>query len=72
MTSASKTNGSGVVSSAAKAVSGQFEIIALAAIGMRVKFRDIIKEGPKALLCGGLIGMGQVLFAIGMIALFLR
>ena len=59
-------------SAAAKAVSSQFEIIALAAIGMRVKFRDIIKEGPKALLCGGLIGMGQVLFAIGMIALFLR
>lgn len=25
----------------------QFEVAALAAIGMRVKFADIIKEGPK-------------------------
>ncbi|MEG0368032.1 MAG: putative sulfate exporter family transporter, partial [Coprobacillus sp.] len=37
-----------VISVTAKTVSSYFEIIALAAIGMRVKFKDLIKEGPKA------------------------
>lgn len=36
-----------IISTSAKMVSSQFEIIALAAIGMRVKFADLIKEGPK-------------------------
>lgn len=58
------------VSSLSKAVSGQFEIIALAAIGMRVKFRDLIREGPKALLYGGMVGTVQTLLAMGLIALF--
>lgn len=39
-----------IVSHTAHTISGQFEIIALAGIGMRVKFRDLIKDGPKALL----------------------
>lgn len=51
-------------------VSQQFEIIALAAIGMRVKFKDLIKEGPKALCYGLSIGVCQVLFATVMIRVF--
>lgn len=56
---------------AAKFVSGQFEIIALAAIGMRVKFRDLVREGPRALSYGLLVGGCQVLFALGLIRLLL-
>lgn len=59
------------VSAAAKFVSGQFEIIALAAIGMRVKFRDLVKEGSRALGYGLSVGVCQVLFALGLIRLFL-
>lgn len=57
------------ISSAAHSVSSQFEIIALAAIGMRVKFCDLIKEGPKALLYGGCVGTCQTILAIVLIAL---
>ena len=45
--------------------------IALAAIGMRVKFRDLVKEGPRALGYGLSVGACQVLFALGLIRLFL-
>lgn len=54
---------------AAKKISNQFEIIALAGIGMRVKFQDIKKEGPKALTFGLSIGIFQVLLAILLIYL---
>ena len=53
-----------------KWISSQFEITALAAIGMRVKFADIVKEGPKSLSYGLLIGALQVVLAIGLIKLF--
>lgn len=62
----------GAVSSAAHAVSGEFEIIALAAIGMRVKFKTIISEGPKAMLYGGMVGVCQVLCAFTLIFLLFR
>lgn len=52
------------ISSFAKIVSSQFEIIALAAIGMRVKFKDLVKEGPKAMLYGCFTGFSQVICAI--------
>lgn len=58
-----------VLSITAKTISTQFEIIALAAIGMRVKFKDLIKEGPKAMLYGCLTGTSQIIFAIILIAL---
>ena len=60
-----------VVSDVAHLVSQQFEIIALAAIGMRVKFRDLACEGPKALCYGLSVGTCQVLFALVLIRLFL-
>ena len=60
----------GVVSHGAKLVSQQFEIIALAAIGMRVKFRDLAAEGPKALLYGAGVGTCQVVMALVLIRIF--
>lgn len=53
-----------------KWISSNFEIIALAGIGMRVKFKDLIKEGPKAMLYGGIVGVFQIVFAIILIRIF--
>ena len=55
---------------ASKAISTQFEVAALAAIGMRVKFADIIKEGPKAMLYGLTVGAVQVLMVLALIRVF--
>ena len=55
---------------ASKAISTQFEVAALAAIGMRVKFADIIKEGPKAMLYGLTVGALQVGIAVVLIWVF--
>ena len=55
-----------------KFVSGNFEIIALAAIGMRIKFSDLKKEGPKSLMYGLLIGLCQVIFAVCLISIFIK
>ena len=59
-----------IVSHTSHTISSQFEIIALAGIGMRVKFRDLVKDGPKALLYGGTVGICQVGIAIGLIFIF--
>ena len=58
------------VLAASKAISTQFEVAALAAIGMRVKFADIIKEGPKAMLYGLTVGAAQVVMAVVLIRVF--
>lgn len=55
------------VAHTAKFISGQFEIIALAAIGMRVKFKDLKEEGPKSMLYGLLVGACQIIFAVTLI-----
>ncbi|KDE73070.1 membrane protein [Fusobacterium necrophorum BFTR-2] len=54
----------------AKKISTQFEIIALAAIGLRVKFSDILKEGVQALTASLLIGVCQILFALTLMKIF--
>lgn len=59
------------LSESAHLVSGQLEIIALAAIGMRVKFKDLIKEGPKGMLYGALVGAAQIVFALILIKIFI-
>lgn len=46
-----------------KWISGNFEIIALAAIGMRVKFSDLKAQGPKAMGYGLLVGSFQIIMA---------
>ena len=53
-----------------KTVSSQFEIIALAAIGMRINMRDILKEGPKVMAYGFSIGLLQAIVAIIFISIF--
>ena len=53
-----------------KWISSNFEIIALAGIGMRVKISDLVKEGPLAMLYGGTIGICQIVFAIIFISIF--
>ena len=60
----------GTLLAGSKAISTQFEVAALAAIGMRVKFADIVKEGPKAMLYGLLVGAVQVVMAVGLIWVF--
>ncbi len=53
-----------------KWISSNFEIIALAGIGMRVKISDLIKEGPLAMLYGGAVGISQIVFVIILINIF--
>ena len=55
------------VAKSAKFISGQFEIIALAAIGMRVKFKDLKEEGAMSLLYGCLVGLCQIIIAVSLI-----
>lgn len=59
------------ISSMFKWISGNFEVIALAGIGMRVKIKDLMKQGPKAILYGALVGFLQIMFAIILISIFL-
>ncbi|NME83033.1 putative sulfate exporter family transporter [Clostridium sp. SM-530-WT-3G] len=59
-----------VVQHTFKAVSSNFEIIALAAIGLKVKFADLVKEGPKSMAYGILVGTCQVIMAIVLIKIF--
>lgn len=61
----------GALSHIIKWISGNFEIIALAGIGMRVKIRDLIKEGPRAILYGGIVAVCQIVFAIVLIRIFI-
>ncbi|AMN34355.1 MULTISPECIES: YeiH family protein [Clostridium] len=62
----------GILGRIFKWISSNFEIIALAGIGMRVKIGDLVKEGPKAMLYGGLVGVCQIIFAISLINIFIK
>jgi len=39
-------------------------MIAMAAIGMKIRFSDLLKQGPKALLLGTIIFALQIGFAL--------
>ena len=54
-----------------KLISSNFEIIALAAIGLKVKFSDLVKEGPKSLAYGLLVGTCQIILAVTLIKILL-
>ncbi len=54
----------------AKKISSQLELIALVAIGMRVKIDILIKQGPKASLYGLFIAFIQVILAIFLLKIF--
>lgn len=59
------------VQHAFKMISSNFEIIALAAIGLKVKFSDLVKEGPKSLAYGLMIGTCQIIIAVTLIKILL-
>ena len=54
-----------------KEISNKFEIIALAAIGLRVNVKDLIKQGKAVSLYGLFIGLIQILTTILLIAVLL-
>lgn len=55
------------VSKTFKMISAQFEIIALAGIGMRVKIGELIAQGPKASIYGLSVGLLQIVVALSLI-----
>lgn len=55
-----------------KMISNNFEIIALAGIGMRINFKELIKQGLKSSMYGLCVGTLQVISAILIIYLFLN
>ncbi|MFQ9310128.1 MAG: YeiH family protein [Paraclostridium sordellii] len=55
----------------AKELSSKLEIIALAAIGLRVNFKDLIKQGKEVSLYGLFIGILQILTAVILISFLL-
>ena len=55
----------------AKELSSKLEIIALAAIGLRVNFKDLIKQGKEVSLYGLFVGILQIVTAIVLIAILL-
>jgi uncharacterized integral membrane protein (TIGR00698 family) len=61
-----------LIANIAHTISSQFEIIALAAIGMRVKFKDLVSEGPKALCYGISVGAVQIIVAFILIKILLH
>ncbi|MGX7030567.1 YeiH family protein [Vagococcus zengguangii] len=54
-----------------KWVSNQFEIMALAAIGLRVNIKHLVKEGPKAMVYGLLVACLQMLTAYALISMLI-
>ena len=59
------------VSVLCKEISNKFEIIALAAIGLRVNVKDLIKQGKSVSLYGLFIGLLQLVSAITLIGILL-
>ena len=59
------------VSHVAKELSSKLEIIALAAIGLRVNFKDLIKQGKEVSLYGLFVGILQILTAVILIKFLL-
>lgn len=55
-----------------KNISSNFEIIALAGIGMRVKFKELIAQGIKASIYGLSIATVQVISALTLISILLK
>lgn len=59
------------VSEICKMMSNKLEIIALAAIGLRVNIKDLIKQGKKVSLYGLFVGILQIVTAITLIGILL-
>lgn len=59
------------LSTAAKSLSNNLEIIALAAIGLKINFKKLIKQGKAVSIYGLLIGLIQIISAIILISILL-
>lgn len=59
------------VSHIAKELSSKLEIIALAAIGLRVNFKDLMKQGKEVSLYGLFVGILQIITAVILISILL-
>lgn len=59
------------VSLACKEISNKLEIIALAAIGLRVNIKELIKQGKNASLYGLFVGTLQILSAVTLIGILM-
>ena len=59
------------VSNMCKEISNKFEIIALAAIGLRVNVKDLIKQGKSVSLYGLFIGILQIVSSVVLIGILL-
>lgn len=60
------------ISHICKELSNKFEIFALAAIGLRVNIRDLIKQGKAVSLYGLFVGSLQIVSAVILICIFIR
>ena len=60
------------VSAFCKALSNKFEIIALAAIGLKVNVKELMRQGKKVSMYAVGIGLVQIISAITLIALLIR
>jgi len=59
------------ISHSAKSISNNLEIIALAAIGLRINFKKLIQHGKTVSIYGILIGTVQIISAIALIGILL-
>lgn len=53
-----------------KTVSKMLLVVAMAAIGMKIQFADLLRQGPKALLLGGIIFCMQIVVTISLLAMW--
>lgn len=60
-----------MITSGLHTIGENFEIIALVAIGMNVKFKDLKEQGIKAMIYAGLVGLSQIVCAIALIRILL-
>ncbi|MFN1807218.1 putative sulfate exporter family transporter [Clostridioides difficile] len=59
------------VSVLCKEISNKLEIIALAAIGLKVNVKDLVKQGKEVSLYGLFVGIVQVVSAVVLIKIFI-
>ena len=60
------------VSAFCKALSNKFEIIALAAIGLKVNVKELMRQGKKVTMYAAGVGLVQIISAIALIALLIH
>ena len=61
-----------ILSDICKAISNKLEIFALAAIGLRVNIKDLIKQGKAVSIYGACVALLQIVSAVVLIFIFVR